>query len=646
MECSVPYDNELPSLTLYEWTDRNTYKSHTLNQDGSEVLIFPDDTLVRVATKIAVLLGKNTLPYIWQKQRSILFVVKDTPWKGYNVNPWMATSDVHMNSKPTMEYIYKQLLGDTNSLHVVFPESLPNSLRVNAHYFPNLNVRIPTLRAVVKEDDILKKLSTYTSTDHRKMMRETGNDCVFSRILFQGTPLAKVDNPHFLQDLFNNTPVDNFIPFMQWMDDQSRILYKVYAKHTIPSTMMKHWTSYDRLPKTDTGITMYSPLFSTGNRHMYARIFIDLSGEVVVTYHIDAKEKISLETIKQHQWKVFDHIARYTGISHTVSQDGISVRTEIIDNDLSLSAYASYISNMLPIFHVLKYQAGKIDVVFKRAKNYEDGIQLGEYIRSKLQMGIPVQEVVATLIELGIPESDITNHLQSANDAAQQVDAKKIEAGTLVHITKLRYGLKIHIENASSIEDTRRCLHWLRACVLRMKSMQPAEQPVLRQRSKTPSPLSSSSSPSPSKRQRSSSASTKSNRLAESIGSEELDFIDGGAIGKEHQRYFLNKLQEADPALFNDSESNYARMCQASAFHQPVVMSIEEKAKLLAEGYGDAIDNVIEYGSDDQHKHAYFCPRIWCPVSKIPLTYEKYVANNRKCPSGEDAKLLLSLIHI
>ena len=51
--------------------------------------------------------------------------------------------------------------------------------------------------------------------------------------------------------------------------------------------------------------------------------------------------------------------------------------------------------------------------------------------------------------------------------------------------------------------------------------------------------------------------------------------------------------------------------------------------KLKQKGYDKYFDNVIEYGSNPDIKNYYTCPRLWCPVSKIPLDESQ---ENPKCP--------------
>jgi hypothetical protein len=631
MDCGLPYEKRVSDITVYEWKDSDNYITHKFNNEDDPITIYDDDTIIRAIVKIAVMLKKNSLPYVWRKRSPFLFTIKNTGWQGYNANPWKCQRDGTEDAKPTIVYDFNTLLhGKDFTFNILFKEDAP-ALIQNEHFFPNLERTIPTLRTLQQEDAILDTLNAYSEQQHRALQRTSGQPCVFSHLVYNGTPLDVVKKDYFLQYLFDGLHSSSFIPFIQWMEDPSKVLYKVHKKHTIPPAYFAHWSSVDRLPKTESALTMYSPLFA-GKRNIYARIFLDLSGFVSVTYHIDAREKIDMDVINKHKIQIFDILSKYTGIKYNVTQDGISLRTEIISKEASLSSLAGIISNIFPLFHVIKYQPGKIDVIYKRASNYQNGIQLSEYIHSKLRMGIPVAEVIESLTEMGIPQADILSNLETAND----MESKKIETGMLLHISKLSYGYKVHIENAPSLEEVRRALHWLRACIIHIQKVAEKKAAV---KKKVPSPLSlSSSSPSPQPQQKSKS-STKSNALAESIGSDDLDFI-GGAVGKEHQRYFLNMLQEADPILFNDTDNNYARMCQASAFHQPVVVTKEEKDKLIEEGYGDAIDNMVTYGSDPSNQNVYFCPRIWCPVSKKPMTYQQYIDNNKKCPSGEDPKLM------
>ena len=103
----------------------------------------------------------------------------------------------------------------------------------------------------------------------------------------------------------------------------------------------------------------------------------------------------------------------------------------------------------------------------------------------------------------------------------------------------------------------------------------------------------------------------------------------------------LNNLKRADQALFNfqdenNSESTYAKKCQASSLQMPVVLSPKEQL------YNDkcfpkALNGVVSYGSTPElkDKNIYGCPKVWCPKSRVALTLEQYEKLGKKCPFSE-----------
>lgn len=629
MDCSKPLHDLPVKITIHEWVGNNNFIVHHLDHDdGTGIRVYRDDTLIRVVTKIAAWLKKDHIPYVWQKNKSLLFTVRQTEWKGFHANPWKARSDGAENVKPVLVYNFNDCIGDTTEslvLNVVFREHCPYIN--NEHYFPKTENAIPHVATIRKEDAVLEKLLSYGPAEHATLMRKS-QSCIYSHAVFRGKPHKFSYDGHYLNDLFDRFHASAFVPFIQWMDDSNKILYKLYKKHDIPPAFLSHWTNLDRIPKVPTALTMYSPV---GKRDLYARIFINLNGEVVVTYHIDAREKVDWDSIIQHKKKVFKYMSTFTGIAYDISESDITSRTEIVSPNISINELASFLGNVIPLFHILKIQSGYLEAVYKRASNYKGAIQLSEFVQSKLAMGIPIPEIIEILVDMGISQAEAVSSIETAQNVQETINTKKIETGTIVKVTKISYGFKVHVVNCPSLFELSTLLHWLRACVLHTPSV------IKKVNKQVPAAVVATvaykeSSPNQEK---------SSSKTAESsISDSDLDFMAGGAVGKEHQRYFLTMLQEADPDLFNNTEINYARTCQASSFHQPVVVTPEEHQKLIKEGYGDAIDNSITYGSDPSKKNVYFCPRIWCPISRKPITYEMYQANGNKCPNGEEAKLM------
>ena len=94
-------------------------------------------------------------------------------------------------------------------------------------------------------------------------------------------------------------------------------------------------------------------------------------------------------------------------------------------------------------------------------------------------------------------------------------------------------------------------------------------------------------------------------------------------------------MRNADKELYQDN--NKSRKCQRE--HQPVVLSKEELDEIKAKGYDKNLDNIIEYGSNPDIKNYYTCPRLWCPVSKIPLDESQ---ENPKCPGDNEEPIKLN----
>jgi hypothetical protein len=137
-----------------------------------------------------------------------------------------------------------------------------------------------------------------------------------------------------------------------------------------------------------------------------------------------------------------------------------------------------------------------------------------------------------------------------------------------------------------------------------------------------------------------------------SIGSDEeffgIEQLGGGPKAKakssddedaaQNNNYFLERLQERDPALFLKKREGkfkvYSRACQAVHQKQPVVLSDEEKAKIDDDDKKAGVksyNKAIKYGTseDDGKKNWYICPRFWCFNTNTSMTKEQIDAG--KC---------------
>lgn len=622
MECVAPLQPNLHKVIVTHWKSETAKDTYTFNDGNDKTLsIFPDDTIIKAIHKICASFGKKEIPYVWHNKQSLLFSAR-SDWKGYHVNPWKAEKDNNSQLKPVITHKSNGLIESISHINIVFKSDIP-IYASNEHYFPDISQSFPSLQELQMENKVLETLWTVPYEEHQRIQnKEKG--CNYTNISFRAVPKRIPENFH-LSNMFDTLHASASVPFIQWMDHISRIMYKVYQNHNIPSNLLQLWTNVEKLPKVNSCLIMYLTL---PRKSLYAKVFVDTKGALQITYHIDQREKVDGSVIKQNMEQFMKHLSTLTGITYDISENDVSFRTELKTTKTALAQVASSVSKLIPIFHTLKYSPGKIDLIYKRSSNYHNNIQVSEYIQSNIQLGISIQEIIENLLEMGLSESDVKMYVEQAtNEDLTAQNTKKIDIGTFVHITNHSYGFRVDIKHAPSIAEARRCLHWIRCVILSIKTKaiaQAAVQAVQPVASPTVSPTAVSKSSTKSKTKTPSTESAESGQSSAS----DLDFL-GGAVGKDKQRYFLNRLQEADPAIFSGTV-DYARMCGVTSFRQPVVITKAQKEQLEKQGYGKNIDNTIEYGSDPSNQNVYFCPRIWCPSSEVPI------APGEKCPQGEE----------
>jgi len=104
----------------------------------------------------------------------------------------------------------------------------------------------------------------------------------------------------------------------------------------------------------------------------------------------------------------------------------------------------------------------------------------------------------------------------------------------------------------------------------------------------------------------------------------------------------LGFLKEADPKLFDyphvkgKKRTDFPSACGWTDARQPMVINEEQKNKIDKEFPG-AYDNYVKTGSTKElaKKNYYICPKIWCPKSKVAISYNDYQKNNYMCPYPE-----------
>lgn len=113
------------------------------------------------------------------------------------------------------------------------------------------------------------------------------------------------------------------------------------------------------------------------------------------------------------------------------------------------------------------------------------------------------------------------------------------------------------------------------------------------------------------------------------------------ALSKMDNQYLLDHLNKADPTLFVFKQKgfkSYATQCGKVDERQPISMTSADKENQDA-SYPNGYGEVVLYGSSPSNVRYYACPDVWCPKSKIAMTYAQFAANDNKCPMPYDTAI-------
>jgi hypothetical protein len=115
--------------------------------------------------------------------------------------------------------------------------------------------------------------------------------------------------------------------------------------------------------------------------------------------------------------------------------------------------------------------------------------------------------------------------------------------------------------------------------------------------------------------------------------------IDGTPI--KNPSPFFRKMLDLDPTLFVTEETSrfplYSKTCPSADKRQPVILTDEEKRRIDETNPG-SYGKALHYGSTDDNKNWYICPRYWCLKTNSSISEEDVKAG--KCgaviPRGAD----------
>ena len=619
--------NKTPFTTVnvYRWKSDTEKILYTFNESMGTIKenIYQDDTIETALNKIASFITEsdNVSFYAWVNKTPLLFNIKQNKWKGYNINPFKSQNQQSDSLKEPIEYSYNiNDLFTYNKINIVFAQDLPPLLQKNKYYFSDLKGQ--TYKFYKKHNDKLTLLKNIDSSVV-KIMPE-----YYYRISLH-QPI-QLDN--ILPDIFDKLHTSKHIDMIQWIDDSSKILYKLSKKQKIKNELFHSITNIDKIDKINV-INIYSMM----SRNSFCKISID-DYSISFNYILDNRAYTTLSTITAHKIQLQAILENSLKFHMKLEEISMNVRARIEVVNSLFTMVTKKVSENIDIFHIVKNTTTSkqtLTAIYKRSVNYSQSTDIYDYIKSRINIGISRKEIIDELSNLGVT-GDLETMIQDVLDMMlQEVEIaqkpnpnqpKILDNGTVVIIQPHSYGYDVSITNCANTTELNYLLFWLSKIIATTISKKPIKQV------KEPSPI---------KQKTPSTSSSDYDSLDDELNNLQ---IDGGyprklnnpvKTGKSKKNnYLITMLQQADKELFGE---NYARdKCQNAS--QPVVFSKKHK-ELLEKNNQLNFDNIIEYGSSKDNTNFYACPRLWCPTSKVPLSVDD---PNAKCPiEGEEPMMML-----
>lgn len=601
---------------------------------------------------------RKDLPIAWTYRQAWLFSV-DKSWDQWKSNPWLldikqlSTLFQTISKTPTHEYIGDDLSLET-PLHFSLPKDIPffqtTPELLRWYTLWNDEFELSSWEQLNYEEGRLSELWNYPrmSTSSSIVQLEK---CFINEYHESGTYASK----HTFSEIFDTLSISADMPFLQWIGDKYHILYRLYKQHSIDETILNTLMDVTKL-STESRLILLM-------RVKHSPVFIKLVLEQTGHYYIHAK--MSGYPIQIH--RIHDAISTIKQLMNKLYKLKMSYLESDVRAKLVLK-YSPSLSNTVFFQELSKYgwlysvkekemRQQRIKLMYLRSMTSHQRVRPEEFIRAQM-MFIESDEELLTILEdtFGLSSTKAVEWLHNYRTSEEWSDTfasdklkKWLQIPSFITITRNGQNIQVNCERFANMEDVYRMAHWLQGTFIDIgiRNQQASKTPSVpppsvpkeqkqpeKKKVELPKDISLSSSSESSIRRDSSSMSSSSSR---NVRTESSSFG-----GKRGGGYDLNEeLKQADPVIFKETTlpnnpSRYPRLCSANTNQQPIVVSQSDMKRIDESEFKDAYDNKLLYGSDkDIRKHNYyFCPRIWCPISKVPMTYdmlqsEKY---NGKCP--------------
>lgn len=578
-------------IYVYKWVSSKDYIKYVIGNNGSsdsadtiviKESIYQDSSKEDALNKIAYYINKQsgkddkTPYYAWvvgtggTGGKPFLYDISVIMWKGYDVNPFKST-DRKSNEINDVEKKYgksKELFETTDVINIVFKSDFGDD---NKYYYDNNRFKSNNYK--VASDSKISELYKLNTANSKKLTEE------YYKVVFS----ARIVDTPALIILYDKLATSRKIQLIQYVNTNiSKVYYKLYKKHTF-----KNKKELSRIFKVNNDGKESINIYYTKNIviTIYANGVINLT----FNYHID--NGIALEDILKYVSELNKYIS-------DVLNDTIVFKEIYINARIRYNVYKTKLDELndkikaSSIFTVAKDK----EFYYKRTGNYKDRSAVDKKLKDAVN----------------------DNNIKIVKDTAEVLDTRII-------LKKEARGYMIDVKNAKSFFEFRCLDYWVSKII---ESAANIKQSTITGDSTSPVNAKDGSADANSVRSDNSDNSTPS-QLRYKYASSPTDSSSGGA-GADNKNYLINKLKNADRALWNDN--NKSRKCQK--VKQPIPLTKDEYNDFKSKGYDKMFDNHLIHNNNH-----YICPRLWCPKSNIPLDEGN---PNAKCPGTDEKPMRLN----
>lgn len=576
--------------------------------------------------------------YFWSSSdnvdSSILFNIKKVLWKGYHQNPFKSRDRDSQQLKEPVEYVYNEDILNIDKLNIVFYNDFKYD---NKYYYPNINHNVRDTVANLNKKIEGNTIALYNSKINKaKEKKDEYYNISFSH---------KYDIESLIV-LFDNFKTDERMQLIQLINNNNAV-YKLYKKHTIDDKELNRIFNLNNNKDKEAVINIYYK-----GENIKLNITKDGIFTIHIIYNMDRGENITV--INKIKFEIIEYLKKYFKIDVDDFKvkdinSRITYSINYIDSTLikKIGLYANIFQDFEKNGKDIKKNNGFF--IYKRANN----IDVDNYIRSRSKYrNISKEEILNELKSMGINRTigDVNKIISNMKDIEEYKLAKmgnnKEHISTITVIVNNNDNVEIITNNIRSFFELDNLKYWFIRIIensridklpKQLKDSPKKKSPVKNIKKKSSSSSSKSSDKKDIRKGKQKSNSNDSNYS--SIKSDEyIDKAISSGGGKTKDNYLINRLNIADKELW---KGNKARNCQPP--HQPIVLTESELDDLKTKGHDKLLDNIIKYGSSEENQNYYTCPRIWCPVSNIPLDEAEY-AKGMKCPDENEKPIMLNEI--